>query len=143
LSDESKKKIMYSLEKENETWYYSDIDELIQDGYREDLITLEGKDDLIVYSGVSHVKKASTYLNDIVETLTENAHEECGEVSSSWLESVGDTLQKHMEKCLDDWCYKYGQDAFFGLIENIKPIHIVVLKVDDAGVKWMYRDMDN
>jgi hypothetical protein len=135
------KKIMYSFE-EGETWHCNDIDELLQEGLSEGWILAGESNEIVVYSGTCKIEKASVYLDDIVDMLTENAHEECGEVVGSWLEGSGDLLQKAMSDCLDNWCDKYGKTAFFGCIENIKPIHINILKIQGDDIVWEYRDME-
>ena len=136
------KKTMYSFDKGNETWHCDDIDELLLEGLSDGWLPPEENDEIVIYSGTFETKKASVYLNDIVDMLMENAHEECGEVVGSWLEGSGNKLQKAMSDCLDTWCDKYGKAVFFGCIENIKPIHINILKIQGDDIVWEYRDME-
>ncbi len=131
------KNTMYSFEKGNETWHCNDIDELLQEGLSEGWLLPGESDEIVVYSGTCEIKKASDFLGDIVDMLTDNAQNECGEVSSSWLEGSGDLLQKAMSDCLDNWCDKYGKTVHFGCIENIKPIHIIILKIQGDDITWM------
>lgn len=138
----SEKKTMYSFEKGNESWHCNDIDELLQEGLLEEWLPSGENNEVVVYSGTFEAKKASAYLGDIVNMITENAYEECGEVAGSWLDGSVDMLQKAMGDCLDNWCDKYGKTVYFGCIENIKPIHINILKVQGDDVVWAYRDME-
>lgn len=135
-------KTMYSFEKDNETWYCNDIYELLQEGLSEGWLPPKENSEIVIYSGTFEAKKASVYLNDIVDMITENAYEECGEVAISWLDGSGNILQKAMEDCLDNWCDKYGKTVYFGCIENIKPIHINILKIQGDDVVWAYRDLE-
>jgi hypothetical protein len=131
---------MYSLEKDNETWYCDDIDELIQQGIADEYLTLKKDDEIIIYSGVCEIRKASNFLVDMVELLTENAVEECGEVAESWLEGSGEMLQDAMSECLENWCDKYGKTVQFGCIEIVKPVHIIILKVQGDDVEWVLKE---
>lgn len=138
----SEKKTMYSADKGNESWYCNDIDELLQEGLAEGWLPPEETNDIVIYSGTCEVKKASEFLGDIVDELTERAQDECGEVSSSWLTDCGNGLQKAMEECLDNWCDKNGQAVYFGNITGIKPIDIRILKIQGDDIEWIFNEKE-
>ena len=133
-------KTMYSLEKDNETWHCNDIDELIQQGIADECLAPGKGDEIVIYSGVCEVERASSFLDDMVEMLTENAMEECGEVAGFWLEGCGEILQRDMGDYLDKWCDAYGKTVHFGRIEIIKPVHIIILKIQGDDVEWMFKE---
>ncbi len=136
----NEKKIMYSFEEHNESWHCNEIDELMQQGFIDGWLPPEENNEIVIYRGTCEIRKASEYLGDIVDMVTANAFDECGEISESWLDGSGDMLQKAMEDCIDNWCNKYGKAVYFGCIKDIKPIHINILKIQGDDVTWAYRD---
>lgn len=131
---------LYHADKGGEHWYIKDIDEVICSAIETYGPPQEGNE-IVVFVGDCKIKKASDFLNDIVDMVTESAHQECGEVTEDWLQKENSNkLQEAMENCIDDWCDSNGETVTFGCIENIKPIHINILKIQGDDVKWAYRD---
>jgi len=138
LGEDKMSEEYWSANDDNEMWTHGDPHEAVQD-ILSDYNDPEIVDGSIIHIwyGESLVHKASHFIPDIVEYMIENAANECGECSDSWLGCATDELQEAVAKAVDDWCDKTNNQPTFGPIINIKKHAVKIISVDDENWEFI------
>jgi hypothetical protein len=92
----------------------------------------EGYENAAVWTGVPVKPKASRFLthgivNYLLDSLVEEAGEECGEFAENWLDGIPDTavsvLTDRVRAVVDQWAMHYGyQPKFFTVEQEMEDI---------------------
>jgi len=117
----------------NEDFTYTDCDAAIQSALDDPEIKVG--DVVTIYEGDSIEHKAGDFAAFWpIDKLKENANEECGEYSESWLthctkEQEGD-LEDRIKAVVNQWADDYALHPNFYGVENIKEIKVELLDED-------------
>ncbi|MDR4987187.1 hypothetical protein RGU74_27205 [Bacillus cereus] len=97
---------------------------------KEEMNELE-KYDGVPYGDNFSIGQISDYVpyvsaEDVIDQVTVNAYEACGEVSESWLSKPGqdemDLLQKKLDSAVSKWLKEIKEYPTFGQVVNIEEI---------------------
>jgi hypothetical protein len=97
----------------------------------------------LVWEGDAVTRKAGDYLPKrhlgVVEQLTDNAYEECGEYAENWLSKITvdqeQDLRDRIANAINAWADDHGLHPTFGTVENVRDI-MVRLTSEDGD--WEY-----
>lgn len=112
-------------------WSFRDDTELWDNGCDSIEVCIEearascyGEDYEFVVIGELKKYQPTIDADDILDSLTENAYDECGESSDGWLDSYSKEekacLETALNNVLEEWLTNTNNKPTFGLIVNIK-----------------------
>lgn len=86
-------------------------------------------DIVTIYEGKVIESVASDYSpNYLIDTLAENAYDECGEFADDWLSGLDNKckndLINRVHKVIDDWATEHNVQPTFYMVEDIVEIEI-------------------
>lgn len=113
-------------------WYRVDselFNEQDADECAQNWLENQGKDEVDIGQIVTveaaefYTPSASYFASNCAESLSESAHDECGESAEGWLEYQPDisSLQEKINKAVDDWATENNEHPTFGVFVKEHP----------------------
>jgi len=108
----------WNFNKDEEVWHNSETS--IEACIEEARLNIEDEGQEVVYIGELDNYVPSIDAERIIDDLTEQAYDECGECSEGWLDGAEtEELEEKLNEVLQEWLKKTNQAPSFGKFKEI------------------------